>query len=210
MSDKIFLGLDLGQAQDFSALARLDRPLALPKQRPTYRMNALHRWPLGTPYTAVSAAVAKMLQLPAYTKAVLAVDHTGVGRPVMEMLFDELKRIKFGGFVVPITITAGQTVTHLDGGAKRVPKRELVSVLQVLLQSKRLQIPRTLELAQLLVKEMANFKVKITESANETFNAREGTHDDLVLATALAAWCGELALPRWTDATTASEHIVYT
>ena len=33
------------------------------------------------------------------------------------------------------------------------------------------------------------FRVKITEAANETFGAwREGQHDDLLLAVALAAW----------------------
>jgi hypothetical protein len=50
--------------------------------------------------------------------------------------------------------------------------------------------------AELLVKELQNFKVKITAAANEVFGEwREGQHDDLVLATALAAWAGERALP---------------
>src|SRR5208283_933986 len=33
-----------------------------------------------------------------------------------------------------------------------------------------------------------DFQVKITDSANETFSAREGAHDDLVLAVALPVW----------------------
>jgi hypothetical protein len=46
---------------------------------------------------------------------------------------------------------------------------------------------------------MQNFKAKITASANETFEAwREGQHDDLVLAVALAVWGGEnLGLGPW-------------
>ena len=44
----------------------------------------------------------------------------------------------------------------------------------------------------MLVRELLDFKVKITAAANETFgNFREGTHDDLVLAVAIAAWEGE-------------------
>jgi hypothetical protein len=35
-----------------------------------------------------------------------------------------------------------------------------------------------------------DFRVKITAAANETFAAREGAHDDLVLATALPIWLG--------------------
>jgi hypothetical protein len=73
-----------------------------------------------------------------------------------------------------------------------VPKKELVSVLQVLLQSKRLQVARALPMAAVLVKELECFRVKFTPSANETFEAwRERDHDDLVLAAALAAWVGE-------------------
>jgi hypothetical protein len=32
------------------------------------------------------------------------------------------------------------------------------------------------------------FEVKITPAAHETFNARQGQHDDLVLALACALW----------------------
>jgi hypothetical protein len=39
---------------------------------------------------------------------------------------------------------------------------------------------------------LLNFEVRTTQSSNETFGAwREGTHDDLVLAVAMAAWLGE-------------------
>jgi hypothetical protein len=70
-----------------------------------------------------------------------------------------------------------------------------VSALQLLLQSRRLHIARSLEHAATLVKELENFRVKITAAARETYEAwREGQHDDLVLAAALAAWMGEETL----------------
>jgi hypothetical protein len=40
-----------------------------------------------------------------------------------------------------------------------------------------------------LTRELESFQVKITESAHDTYGAwREGAHDDLVLAVALALW----------------------
>ena len=43
-----------------------------------------------------------------------------------------------------------------------------------------------------LVHELTTFQTKDTLAGNETFGAwREGAHDDLVLAVALAAWFGE-------------------
>ena len=94
----------------------------------------------------------------------------------------------------PITITAGHDAVP-DGAGWHVPKKELVGVLQVLLQSHRLHVARALPMAAVLVKELESFRVKITAAANETFEGwRERDHDDMVLAVALAAWVGEHAL----------------
>ena len=93
----------------------------------------------------------------------------------------------------PITITAGHGVQP-DGAGWHVPKKDLVSVLQVLLQARRLQVARSLPMSSVLLKELENFRVKITPAANETFEAwRERDHDDMVLSVALAAWVGEQA-----------------
>ena len=78
-----------------------------------------------------------------------------------------------------------------DDGAHdwHVPKRELVGASQMLLQTRRLHIARKLAEAETLTQELRNFKMKITVSANMQLEAwREGQHDDLVLAGALASW----------------------
>ena len=55
-----------------------------------------------------------------------------------------------------------------------------------------MQVARSLPDAGVLLREMHNFRVKITAAANETFSPwREGDHDDLVLAVAVAVWQGE-------------------
>jgi hypothetical protein len=47
-----------------------------------------------------------------------------------------------------------------------------------------------------LAKELSNYKVKVTASLNETFNAdRDSDHDDLVIALALACWKANIGDP---------------
>jgi len=69
-----------------------------------------------------------------------------------------------------------------------VPKGELVSKLQALLHSGDLRIANSLPDAAVLARELQDFRVRFTEAGNATFNAREGAHDDLVLALALAVF----------------------
>lgn len=111
--------------------------------------------------------------------------------------------LKLNAHLIPVTITGGQ-VAHAapdeKGGGFSVPKKDLVGALQVLLTSGRLRIepvPGTslAKWAPILQREFENFRVKITAHANETYEAwREREHDDLVLAVALACWCGEKAM----------------
>ncbi len=73
-----------------------------------------------------------------------------------------------------------------------MPKRNLVSIVQVALQTDRLKIAPELPAAQTLVRELQNFQRKTTDAANDTYGAwREGTHDDLVLAVALGLYVGK-------------------
>lgn len=69
-----------------------------------------------------------------------------------------------------------------------MPKGELVSKLQALLHSGDLRIAASLPDAAVLARELQDFRVRFTEAGNATFNAREGAHDDLVLALALAVF----------------------
>jgi len=57
----------------------------------------------------------------------------------------------------------------------------------------RLKFGKQLKLASVVQRELGTFVEKITPAGNQTFAAdwREGQHDDLVLAVALALWLGE-------------------
>jgi hypothetical protein len=66
-----------------------------------------------------------------------------------------------------------------------------VSVLQVLLQSRRLRIASALPEAKVLQQEMETIKAKLTLPSPDATDWREREHDDLVLAVAIAAWAAE-------------------
>jgi len=67
---------------------------------------------------------------------------------------------------------------------------------------------RRLRIAQALAKELETFQVKITAAANETFRAwREGRHDNLVLAVAVAAWQEEQSAPFFIDRADSGEEV---
>ena len=68
--------------------------------------------------------------------------------------------------------------------------------LQALLHEGRLHIQKDLTEAAELVRELQDFKVRYTESGHLTFNAREGRHDDLVLALAIAVWRSQKRITR--------------
>ena len=184
------LGLDLGQAHDYTALTIIRKyPVPSPAR---YEVPWLERYPLGTSYPAIVAAVAgrcRQLVAQGVREGVpdLIVDATGVGRPVVDLL----RRERLPVTLIDVTITGGDTATQ-QGRSWRVPKRELVSAAQVLLQSGRLKVAEALPDTATLTRELLNFQVKISEQAHDSYGAwREGTHDDLVLAVALACWYAE-------------------
>lgn len=192
MSDlRYFVGLDLGQARDFTALTILSREAIRPGAGfPVYSLRYLHRFELGTPYPQIVAAVAAILTRPPLSTSwvALAVDKTGVGFAVCDML-----RTRFPS-MYGITITGGREV-GIEAGGFSVPKVDLVSTMQVLLQNRRLKISPNLANAEILAQELQTFRAKINvNTGHESFESwREKDHDDLVLAVAMAAWLGERA-----------------
>jgi len=186
-------GLDLGQTQDFSALAVLERSDHY--NDATYQVRHLERFQLGTSYVEIVAQVTERFSQPPLKLSNLVVDQTGVGRAVVDLLRDISPP---PWYLKPITITGGHTVGEGADRSKHVPKKDLVGCLQILLQAGRLKIAKSLPEAAILVKELENFRVKITVAANESFEAwRDGDHDDLVLAVALACWQGENGAYSW-------------
>jgi hypothetical protein len=195
MSDFIVVGLDLGQTTDPSALCVVEGTLADPDAYPPvyrYDVRSMFRWPLQTDYTRIAADVARFFAREPLSGCTLVVDQTGLGRPVVDLLRRQGVEC---GRLVPVTITSGQGVSNAEGGGYHVAKAVLVSTLQVLLQGKRLRFAEGLRETRTLLKELADYRMRISAALNELYSAREGAHDDLVLSLALACWFGEREPP---------------
>jgi hypothetical protein len=185
------LGLDLGRAQEYTALAVLERhrepdPRDARRLLSHYAVRYTQRWPPGTPYPAIAAEVAALVARPPLEYPLLVIDQTGVGQAVAALFrpSDLKARLR------PTRITAGHTVSLVDG-VWQVARQELASVLQTLLQGRRLKIAAVPE-REVLAQELAAFQVKAPTAAAELVECwRERPHDDLVLATALSCWLGE-------------------
>jgi hypothetical protein len=94
--------------------------------------------------------------------------------------------------VLPVLISAGHAVTPGEGGCTHVPKKELVSAVPALLQTRRLKVAAGFPLAEALSRETASFRAAVKLSGGEDeLSWRQREHDDLLLAVALAAWEGE-------------------
>jgi hypothetical protein len=193
-----FLGLDLGQSSDPSALTVTERRTPLYERgiglngydegTPTYTVVHIHRFDLGTSYTDVVDEVAAVQESPVTgDDPPLVMDATGVGAPVVNQFQDEGLR------PVQVLFTSGDEVTQ-EGRKYKVPKADLVTSIETLLQAGRLQIVESLDEAAQLVEEMRRFRVKYTPSGHARFeHATEADSDDVLLSLACALWYAENA-----------------
>src|SRR5262249_4545689 len=173
-----FVGLDLGQTADFSALSVVE------KMGERLELVFAHRGELGTRYPQIVNQTLRMVQEPPLNWPTLALDQTGVGAAIVDLF----RQSDLRATLKAVHITAGSKVTY-DDGVWNVPKRELVGSLQAAFQTGMLRIAPDLPYSEVLEEEMLAFRVKVTASGNEIFESwRERAHDDLVLSVALAVW----------------------
>jgi hypothetical protein len=167
-----FVGVDLGQAKDFTAIAAVERAELTGAWDPaTYawrktaslRLRYLERLALGTPYPEVVERVVGLTRSGELAgRCHLVVDATGVGRPVVDLL----RRAGPGCPMMPATITGGDGESQ-EAGYYRVPKRDVIVGLQVLLQSGELKIAGGLRHGAALTAEMADMRVNVGPSGRE-------------------------------------------
>src|SRR5215212_7731058 len=196
-----YVGLDLGQAADYTAVAVIEDGK---KKNPAggiesyLHLRHLERYDLRTLYPDIAEGVAALMRDERLspqeydpsrlryfrTAPELIVDQTGVGPAVTDIL--KKKGLKFKA----ITITGGDDVHAVGGGRYRVPKRDLISALEVPFQTGELRVAEDMRLWPELKKELLNFRRKINlKTAHDSYEHwRESDHDDLVLAAALACW----------------------
>ena len=200
------LGVDLGKTHDYTAVIVLE--VAGAGQERQYQARHMERLRVGTPYPEQVDRIAELYhrlkgapltagerfelaQLGVTARRIpqvdLVVDQTGVGQAVVDMMRARDLPAK------AVTITGGDATTQPGHHTYRVPKRDLVGCLQVVMQTRRLRLAGRNPLAKQLADEMLAFKVSINQRGHDTYGNdwRENAHDDLVLAAALAVWYGE-------------------
>ena len=184
-----YFGLDLGQRHDPSAIAIVERmetyrAYDIPKLH-SLRLRYLERVPLGMPYPLVVERVRNLLTIPELrNNCALAVDATGVGAPVVDML----RAARLGCDIAPVSITSGDRQTR-SGSTWNVPKQDLLAAVQVLLDKNELKIAARLKERGALIRELTDFRAIRQNSGRIRLGADgAGEHDDLVIALALACW----------------------
>lgn len=155
-----YVGVDLGQRRDPSTVVVVEKKGVL-------RVRHAERIALGTPYPEVVERVRSITRHRELAgNCALAVDGTGVGAPVVDML----RAARLECEIAAVTITGGER-QYRTGSGWSVPRRDLMAVVQVLLEQDELKVARGLRELGALMRELT-----------------DGEHDDLVMALALACW----------------------
>lgn len=189
----LITGVDIGQSIDPTAIIVVERytPTAEDagdQPRQEFSIRYVDRVPLGTPYTDVVEHIAQVSELAessAGRSVTTVVDATGVGKPIVDMLRRRLRMP-----LRAVTFTAAIDEVNPEPHTWRVPKRDLVQALEVVLQERRLHhAPGVWHLEDLRA-ELQAFEVNISKRGRDSYEAAGGHHDDLVMALALAIWWG--------------------
>jgi hypothetical protein len=121
-----YVGLDLGQRHDPTAIAVVERMDQAQAWQATefhsIRVRHLERVALGTPYPGVVARVREIVRK--IGACALAVDGTGVGAPLVDML----RAARIGCDIAAVTITGGEQQRN-NGAGWSVPKRDLLALV---------------------------------------------------------------------------------
>ena len=209
-----FVGLDLGQSRDYTAVVILEhaetfetpppmngadafaivgfgdatgkpsKPIQLAAIEETYHVRYCNRLALNTPYPEIVRWTSELV------KKLMARARVGLivdATGVGRPIIDMFRESRLK--VVPVNVTGGQHASF-SGGVWNVPKKDLVSAAKKLLTNGILKIDESTEFKDVLRTEIENFRIKINErTRHESYESwREGDHDDLVFALSLACW----------------------
>jgi hypothetical protein len=140
-------------------------------------VHGIVRIPLGTPYPRVVEIIKDVVRSPQLrNRCALVVDASGVGEPVVDML----RHADLGCAMTAVTITGGRS----NRGYSYVAKHNLMTGLLLALENGRLKIARRMKDVGALVNEFLSVRVH----DNGSMSADGASHDDLVMAIALACW----------------------
>jgi hypothetical protein len=139
------------------------------------RVRHLERIALGTPYPGVVERVRGIT----WNRQL-----AGNCAPVVDML----RGARLGCDIAAVTITGGER-QHQKGSVWSAPKRDLLAVVQLMLERGELKIAKGLRELGPLMRELSDVRSMAGVGGRVSLGADGfGEHDDLVIALALACW----------------------
>lgn len=186
-SGPVTVGTDIGTRADHTAITVTEA------QETSYLIRYIRQIELGLKYREIAQRIARVTRN-ALTNADgevrLVLDATGVGAPVVELVEEELQDTDVR--IIGATFVNGLKKPDWSQGRDiTVGKAYLVRRFQVLLEQHRLKLDSRLQkagsLGPVVIHELQNYEIKITETSNEVFGAfKVGVHDDVATALLLS------------------------
>ena len=187
-----FIGFDLGRDRDYSAIAVMslrrensapfDQARLLQPTRLVLELGALQRIPLGTEYLEVVQRLRRVVTrlksaagwaAPA-VQIYVVIDSAGPGQVAIELI----RNHHLGIHLVTTLLSAGHEVGRSQSGKVTIPRRDLITNLRFLLETRMIRVhPR-----------LAHIRVLEGEIAAVRPEGGQYHHDDLAIAAGLAAW----------------------
>jgi hypothetical protein len=195
--DAWVVGVDLGKSVDSTAISIMHHTVKgtdkwnVNHARQNWTEEAVQRFdlvhlqrlPLGMNYVAQARAIGEIMQREPLksANAKLVVDQSGVGVGVVDLMETHGLR------PIRLQITAGAEETQ-EWPIHRVAKTILISRLEAAMHSGELHVAAALAEAETLRDELKDFQRHVTASGANTWSARAGKHDDIVLAVSYGIW----------------------
>ena len=195
--DVIVVGLSVSQGAPtgISVLQKVKPPARRGQQSvATYHCRYLRRWlPPDTAYPTLVKELGAMLADTLRDCNLVVEEGTGL-RTVVSML----RRSRLRAQIRPVEVKTSAEDTYV-GDAWKVSKRSLIETTRQVLQKERMvfdermpaEVMATTTPVRTIYQAILTYPFERATVANEAFAARDGEHDDLVLAVALACWYGE-------------------
>jgi len=201
---KIFaVGVELGGSPQVTAISVVElvpSPSSHtnpPSDPPTLHLRHLERFLPGTLHTEIARWFLDRLdsemdlqskektpfgELDVDVTVRLVIDQTDAGSGLVDMILEIVKK------PARRVIISGLHTQRYSAGITFVPKQELISIVQALLETGRLKFAEDLPSIELLVDALINYQDRKTNPMLAADTLREYPSDDLVLAVALACW----------------------
>ncbi len=168
----INIGIDLGQTIDFTAL------VGLIGNNDSRYVACADRYKQMHYITMMENCAKRIRQMKA--KTVFGDATGGASSGIFDMLNplieEPVKRVKI----------VGSGEFHIHNGFLIIPKQVLINKLILDYQNRAILVPEELKMASVITHELKNYKYDVSKAGNWQYNARDGEHDDLVIALALA------------------------